>query len=183
MYVCMCMRWECVCMYKGWTLGVSIPLPPACEAGALPFELNARHVHHTIHSLHTNILDNMQHNTQPSHQHTTHYKPHTKHIHHDTCTIHVYYTHTDAINRRTATRLCARTHPRTHTHTHERSPLSSRLSLSLRTDNDDTATRRQRNRRAMRSTRQQRQVCVVATADRDKVEHRASEQGGLGAPL
>ena len=26
---------------KDWTLGVSIPLPPACEAGALPFELNA----------------------------------------------------------------------------------------------------------------------------------------------
>ena len=27
---------------KCWTLGVSIPLPPACEASALPFELGAR---------------------------------------------------------------------------------------------------------------------------------------------
>ena len=37
-----------------WTLGVSIPLPPACEAGALPSELNAQHT--TLTTLHLNAL-------------------------------------------------------------------------------------------------------------------------------
>ena len=44
---------------KDWTLGVSIPLPPACEAGALPSELNALvrfvspiYTQHTLDLLH-----------------------------------------------------------------------------------------------------------------------------------
>ncbi len=28
---------------KGWRLRASIPLPPACEAGALPFELSPQY--------------------------------------------------------------------------------------------------------------------------------------------
>lgn len=54
-----------VCGSKKWTLGVSIPLPPACEAGALPFELNALDVYYT----HTKTITIK---TQTQQTHTTH---------------------------------------------------------------------------------------------------------------
>src|SRR5687767_5686898 len=78
---------------KKWTLGVSIPLPPACEAGALPSELNALNktcAHHktnttktrTTHEQHTHIqheqhthIQHEQHTHTHTHTHNTHHSP------------------------------------------------------------------------------------------------------------
>ena len=56
---------------KKWTLGVSIPLPPACEAGALPSELNAQLII-TTHCRITKRKTPLQHIPPNNHPRITH---------------------------------------------------------------------------------------------------------------
>jgi hypothetical protein len=58
---------------KNWTLGVSIPLPPACEAGALPSELNA----HTLQQTQTRISNHTHISHTVSHTHRKRTQQHT----------------------------------------------------------------------------------------------------------
>ena len=62
---------------KKWTLGVSIPLPPACEAGALPSELNAQLII-TTHYRATKRKPPLQHIPPNNHPRITHTNDQTK---------------------------------------------------------------------------------------------------------
>ena len=62
---------------KKWTLGVSIPLPPACEAGALPSELNAQLII-TTHYRATKPKPPLQHIPPNNHPRITHTNDQTK---------------------------------------------------------------------------------------------------------
>lgn len=64
---------------KKWTLGVSIPLPPACEAGALPSELNA---------LNNDKTHTCNHNHKQHHYDTRH-TTHDTHPTRNGCTTHI----------------------------------------------------------------------------------------------
>lgn len=83
-----------VCFGQKWTLEVSIPLPAACEAAALPFELNAhntptRHTHTHQPNPTRNPTNTQKHNKNTTTQPTTHQHIYTpSHRHTDTPTHH-----------------------------------------------------------------------------------------------
>ena len=62
---------------KKWTLGVSIPLPPACEAGALPFELSAQTQTQTATQSTRSDQHTHTHTHTPTRHKTHQTKPHT----------------------------------------------------------------------------------------------------------
>ena len=105
-----------VCGSKKWTLGVSIPLPPACEAGALPFELNALDVYYT----HTKTITIK---TQTQQTHNTHKQTlQTQTLHIILQRIHTMYhahhTSPHSASAPSTTYIFIHIHTRTHTYTH-----------------------------------------------------------------
>lgn len=106
---------------KNWTLEVSIPLPPTCEAGALPSELNAQSgLSSRRHS--TTIKGTLQdttiqrHSTPQKIQNKNTTIPHTHHLlitdthttlkHHCHTNTYSLITHLLALDRRRTEKCC-----------------------------------------------------------------------------